>query len=419
MATIKYILQSKKDNSPIYLRFSIGRGKLLKRKTGLNIDYSKWNSKKGYPVNKDETTKTLKIELLKLQSFIEEEYNKSYSKGEIIGGDWLLDKINTHFKRITNKDDLNIFNNVVDNIISNASIRRNAKNGLGISESRIKSYKNLKNTIAEYQKNKPLIIKTIDLDFIEKFKSWMMVKKEYSESHTLKRIADIKTVCSEAEKLNIETNIQYKYIKTKQATNNKYIIYFTKEELDKIYNTSMPSEKLENAKKWLLLGCEVGQRGGDLLKITKNNISNLPNNNTIQIITLIQQKTQKKVVVPISPRAQLIIENGLPRPITLQKLNKYVKEVCEISKINDITKGRVFCDKKKRKIEGEYPKWKLVGSHICRRTFATQHYGNMNTTVLRTLTAHSSEKMLLEYIGKKAEDFTEDAYLSMLEQYKK
>jgi len=34
MATIKYLLQSKLDNAPIYLRLSLGRSNTLKRKTG-------------------------------------------------------------------------------------------------------------------------------------------------------------------------------------------------------------------------------------------------------------------------------------------------------------------------------------------------------------------------------------------------
>lgn len=49
MATIKYQLQSKKDNSQIYLRLSFGRGKYSKPKTGLFINFSDWNVNKGYP----------------------------------------------------------------------------------------------------------------------------------------------------------------------------------------------------------------------------------------------------------------------------------------------------------------------------------------------------------------------------------
>ena len=46
MATIKYLVQSNKSQSaPIYLRLSIGYGKVFKRKTGLTIDPNIWNNK--------------------------------------------------------------------------------------------------------------------------------------------------------------------------------------------------------------------------------------------------------------------------------------------------------------------------------------------------------------------------------------
>ena len=53
MATIKYLLQSKANSTPIYLRLSLGRNKTLKRKTGLIIDPKYWSSKTGFPIAKD------------------------------------------------------------------------------------------------------------------------------------------------------------------------------------------------------------------------------------------------------------------------------------------------------------------------------------------------------------------------------
>ena len=52
MATIKYIIQSNSNASPIYLRLSISKNKSLKRKTGLNIDSKKWSVTKGLPKQK-------------------------------------------------------------------------------------------------------------------------------------------------------------------------------------------------------------------------------------------------------------------------------------------------------------------------------------------------------------------------------
>ena len=57
-----------------------------------------------------------------------------------------------------------------------------------------------------------------------------------------------------------------------------------------------------------------------------------------------------------------------------------------------------------RKTEGTYEKWKLVTSHIGRRSFATNFYGVIPTSYLIYVTGHTTEKMFLTYIGKSNKD---------------
>jgi len=60
-----------------------------------------------------------------------------------------------------------------------------------------------------------------------------------------------------------------------------------------------------------------------------------------------------------------------------------------------------------RKVTGSYRKCDLVSTHICRRSFATNHYGKLPTPVLMAITGHQTEKMFLKYIGKSAKDNAE------------
>ena len=53
-----------------------------------------------------------------------------------------------------------------------------------------------------------------------------------------------------------------------------------------------------------------------------------------------------------------------------------------------------------RKVTGTYQKWELVSSHIGRRSFATNFYGEIPTVLLMSATGHTTEAMFLEYIGK-------------------
>ena len=161
----------------------------------------------------------------------------------------------------------------------------------------------------------------------------------------------------------------------------------------------------------MLLGCNLGQRGSDLLNL---NETNFITRNGLEVIELKQQKTDKNVTIPVLEKTKEIIKSGLPYKISIQKFNKHIKEICKIaeihelirdSKITVIEKGKG--NKEKRKISGTYPKWELMSSHVCRRSFCTNLYGILPTPLIMSISAHSSEKMLLNYIGKDSLDFAQ------------
>jgi len=61
-------------------------------------------------------------------------------------------------------------------------------------------------------------------------------------------------------------------------------------------------------------------------------------------------------------------------------------------------------DGNRASIKGVYPKYELIGSHVCRRSFATNFYGKIPTPILINITGHGTEKMFLKYIGKTSYD---------------
>ena len=93
MATIKYLLQSKKDNSNIYVRYSINRTLVWKRKTGFVINAKDWSYDKAQPIQKNEELKAIKFKLDKLSIFINNAYNHTISKGIEFTIDWLQHQI--------------------------------------------------------------------------------------------------------------------------------------------------------------------------------------------------------------------------------------------------------------------------------------------------------------------------------------
>ena len=415
MATVKFLLQSKSEIANIYIRFSIDRKTILKRKSGFTINPKYWSETFAQPIQKSKETKELKSKLSKLSDFISDSYNDAVSKGVEFTGEWLQDQIDI-FNNKKTVVELDVLLNYIQKYIDDAPYKRNQKKETGLSDGRVQNLKLFKNTIERYQKEafkgKRILIKDVNLQFVENYKIWLF-KQNYSVNYVGKNIANIKTVCNDAFKNDIETSTQLKNIEgISESKKPEQVITLSEDEQEKIKEAHLMRESLINARKWLLLGCLIGQRGGDLLSITESNIKDI---NGIKIIELKQQKTGKLVAIPLLPEALEIIESGLPYKISLTKFNEYLKDVCKEAGINTPTIGRKKESNNAPTVKKEFKKHELISSHICRRSFATCFYGRIPTPILMNITAHSTEKVFLKYIGKTTYD---NAY-QMLEYFSK
>jgi integrase len=406
MATLKYIIQSKSESSNIYVRYSIDRKTNLKRKTGFVINPKDWSLDKALPKQNREDLKAIKSKLDKLAVHINEAYNGAVNIGTEFNGDWLQHQIDLFNNKIV----------VVDMDVLTNSIDAYIDRGDNLTKGSIKNLDNLKKFIVNYEtdalKGKQVLIRNINLDFIDAFKKYHKSKGR-SINYIGTYISILRAVVNKASLNGIPTHPQFKQIKAiKEVKAPDQIIILTEEEQQLIKNATLEREAHINARKWLLLGCVIGQRAGDLLNVMEKNIKNI---NGIKIIELKQQKTGKLVAIPLLPDALEIVESGLPYKISLEHFNKYSKDICEIAKIETIVKGKMRIDDKRTLTAGSYKKWQVISSHVCRRSFATNFYGKIPTSVLMNITGHGTESIFLNYIGKTTYD---NAY-QMLEYFGK
>jgi integrase len=413
MATIKYLLQSKSETSNIYVRYSISRAIILKRKTGYVINAKDWNEDKSLPKTIKPELNALKLKLDKLATFINEAHNNTVATGTVFTSEWLQLQIDL-FNNKTPIVELDILTNYIQKYIDEAPYKQNAKKELGLSNGRVQNLKLFKNTIVKYEadvfKGKSILIKDINLQFLEKFKMWMF-EKGYSTNYVGKNIANFRTICLDASKNDIEISTQVKSFRgVSESREPEDIITLNEDEQELIKNAPIIREALLNARKWLLLGCLIGQRAGDLLNISKNNIKEL---NSITIIELKQQKTGKLVAIPLLPEALGILKDGFPYHISLTRFNEYIKDICKEAGIDKPTKARIKEKKGQPHKKDVFPKWQVISSHICRRSFATNFYGRIPTPILMNITAHGTERMFLSYIGKT----TYDSAYQMMEYF--
>lgn len=415
MATIKYLLQSKSKSANIYIRYSIDRKTVFKRKTGFVINPTDWSEDKGFPKTGSEDLKALKSKLEKLSTYIKDAHNESVSTGQEFTSAWLVSQIDS-FNNKTPIIELNVFTTYIQKYIDESPYKQNQKNELGLSNGRVQNLKLFKKTILKYEfevlNSKKILLKEINLAFLEKFKMWMF-GKGYSIEYVGKNIANFRTICRDAQKNEIEISKQVKDFKgISQKRDPEDIIFLNRQEQQSIGNVLLTREALLNARKWLLLGCLLGQRGGDLLSITPNDIKQFNNN---KIIELKQQKTGKLVAIPLLPEALKIIQNGFPYKISLTRFNEYIKDVCKAADINTPTKWRKKEHQGQPSVIKTSPKYEAISSHVCRRSFATNYYGLIPTPILMNITGHGTERVFLSYIGKTTYD---NAY-QMLEYFNK
>jgi integrase len=392
MAAIKYFIQSKSNPAGIYVRLSEGRTINAKAKTKFAINPIDWSSKKGQPKNPNEASfKKLNKDLKKLSVDLLEYYNNSVG-AKTINTQWLKDFINPPIEAegIPNKL-VQYFDYYA--LHKKSSIGASTLTKLNVNKHLIERFQ--KHSKTEY------FIKDIDANFKLRFEDYCK-KEKYAKNTIARTIKFIKTICYHARNNGITTHFQLESIAADIEKVEK--IFLTPDELDKIQNKKLNSESLTNARDWLIISCETGQRVSDFLRFNKQQIRH---GGKAPMLEFKQVKTGKLMSIPLTKKVMSILEkrNGeFPRQISDQRYNDYIKDVCKIAEINEKTKGsRQKTDKKTkitRKESGVFEKWELVTSHIGRRSFASNNYGRIPTSILTYMTGHAKESTFLEYIGK-------------------
>jgi len=388
MATIKYYLQSTNNPAGIYVRLREGRSIDAKAKTKYAINSKDWSETKGQPKNlKDTSFKKLHKDLATLSTDLLNHYNSSVGKNTI-NSQWLKDFINPP------QQEEAIPSKLIDYFKYYALQKKSIlKAG---SYKVINVYKHLLERF-EKETKKEYFIKDIDDSFRLNFESYC-TQQNYARNTITRAIKAIKTICYHAQANGIDISRQLSSIKVTWQKVEK--VYLSLEELEKIEKKHLETESLNNAKDWLLISCETGQRVSDFMRFTKEQIRI---ENGKHLIEFTQVKTDKIMTVPLSKKVLAILKKRkgeFPRAISDQKYNEYIKDVCKLAGLTQIIKGSLIDKKTKRKKTGEFEKWELVSSHIGRRSFATNNYGHIPTSLLIGATGHSTEKMFLEYIGK-------------------
>ena len=377
----------------IKLRFTYN-GKQVWFTFGQTIDEKDWSKRTQRLKKNTHTTTDGKILLNDLLNNLERVCLETYNR-EIVNGYPDPAVIKTALKRFmdggNDSDPNKSFYGIMDRIISN-EIKSKGKNR---SQSTIKAYTTTKNHLTKFEKESGYSVsfETINLDFYHTYVSYLQ-EKHLNPNTIGKDIKNIKSVMSEAIDMRLTDNTDFRSKRFAKPRNDTDGIYLNNADILQLYHHDFGQDKkLEQVRDMFVFGCKVGLRFSDLNSIKRENLVPTINGYAVKMRT---KKTGEYVNIPCDSLAVEIIEKyslnerSLPKSISNQKFNEYIKVVCRSAKL--LAKGRLKSDPSK-------PLWECVTSHTARRSFATNLYlDGVKPFHIMQITGHRTEKAFLNYI---------------------
>jgi len=379
--------------SLIYLKYKYN-GKVLVFTFGQTIDPKNWDSKKQRVKSNKETTADGQYALNELLDVLKQTLTKAYNqelKNGIPEPATLKLKLIQFLKRQNTLNTLSNLYELADKFIS-GEIKHKGKDK---AKSTIKPYKTVIGHLKafELKERYPISFETITLEFYYKYLTYLK-KVGLSQNTIAKHIQIIKAFMNEAVDLGLTSNMQFKNRKFTVSWVDSDAIYLTDKEIANIFKYDFSENKrLDQVRDLFIFGCYVGLRYSDYSNVKSENIITIDEEKFLKINT---QKTGEQVIIPCNPIVLQIFNkyksnpNQLPKALSNQKFNDYIKEVCK--RVGLTQKGRLLT-------EPEKELWECISSHTARRSFATNLYleGYPPIEIMK-ITGHKTEKSFLKYI---------------------
>lgn len=419
MASIRFKTYGKGvTNAPIYIRLSHGRtgvnkstgerynGVELEIKSGIIIpksDYLEKGKLKRLASFKDK--ENIQEKLTSLVAFVTKRLNSTNQYTKI----WLQDVVDDFHGKSKKDVEIEIIPLLTEliekycsHIIDSAYDQR--------MQSTMKTYKVTIKRIQEYQQFTGQLyqIDQIGVTFKNDFISWARNVKKYNTSTFVKSVKQIKTVCRYAKRIGFKVDESLIFDSEKLEPNksrrvNDKPIFLSVAEIEKLMQFN-GHDYLENARDWFVISCWTGCRVSDLMELTMDKIFRTIDGETA--IRYTQQKTGETVTTAYHHHVDSILKKTgtFPRPISDQKFNKYIKQLCQEVGLNELTSGAKQNTLTKRMESGIFPKFELITAHTGRRSFASNHHGKFPIEILMLVTGHKTVRQFLDYVGEQHQE---------------
>lgn len=399
METAKFYLRKKDSNgfSTIFLYVS-ANGQRVYYSTGIKVKEKDWSKQTMCCINDVETNNQLKKYDSLAGDYVAwlgtdtptNENLKNFINNTL--------KVTITTKGLKPKTEPKTFFSIIDKFIADAPNRLNS-NGEKICSRRVQMYVYEKQALKAFEKKIgcKLTFEDFDKQMITDFQTFI-TNKGLANNTVVRYIRFLFVFFRYAEDTHgIKVNQAFRKYKT--HTNRKDSVVLNEREINQIWDYVPTTQCEANVRKLFLIGLHTGLRFSDYNTLKDANID-IDN----QIITTIQNKTGQRVVLPLHPKLGEMLQNEeLPRPISNEKFNVYVKKMMQKIGFNKLCEIKKIIGGK-RVIEYK-EKWELISSHTARRSFATNLYkAGINPKLIMMCTGHKDLDTFMHYIILDDED---------------
>lgn len=234
----------------------------------------------------------------------------------------------------------------------------------------------------------------IDYQFMNMFVNYLITDLSQLNNSVRKQITILKAFLNWARDSGIQVSDSYLKFKWKESPTEVH--YLNEEELLSIFNIDLTSNlRLDKVRDLFCFQAFTGQRYSDVAAFRWDQI-----NLEKMIWSITTQKTHERLDIPLSGFALKILlkykNTDFPH-YSNQKLNNYLKELGEYAGIN--SNVSVVHYSGSTRIEKQHPKYKLITTHVARKTFVTLSLQKgMRPEVVMKVTGHKDFKTLKKYL---------------------
>ena len=391
------------ENVPIRMRVNFA-SKRIEFTTGYRIDSAKWDAdkqrvKNGCSNKLKQSASEINASLLEYYTEIQSIFKRFEVEDVMPTPEQIKEAFNALHKPVSEepkpkKEALPCdFFQVFDDFVEDCGRQSNW------TDSTFEKFAAVKNHLTNFREG--LTFEFFDERGLNDYISYLRDVKEMRNTTIGKQLSFLKWFLRWAFKKGVHQNNAYDSYKPKLKSTQKKIIFLTWDELNRLREFKIPSNKqaLERVRDVFLFQCFTGLRYSDVFNLRRSDIKG----DHIEVTTV---KTSDSLIIELNNHSKAILdkykdvafEDDKVLPvITNQKMNDYLKELAELAGIDEPVRQTYY--RGNERIDEVTPKYALLGTHAGRRTFICNALAlGIPPQVVMKWTGHSDYKAMKPYI---------------------